>query len=120
MPHTPAESHPFITYRFRDLVACLVVLAIGAAVMFTVKTAGTDHSIRLAGQAFLIGGVLLCIAYGGGAIVDRITRRMTFLTRSRNSPMFLILLALIGVAGLIFGYMQSPGWYREVLRPLLG
>ena len=89
------------------------LLAIGAAVLYTVKSAGADESIRLAGQAFLLGGVLLGVAYGGGALVDRVTRKMTFLTRHRSSKIFLGLVLAVGIMGLIFGFMESPEWYQH-------
>jgi len=98
----------------RDLVIALVIMVIGATMVYTVLTNGAGQYNHLAIYAFAVGGCMLVIALLGGAMIDRITAKHPSLGRSHGSPLIFSVLALAGSFGLIYAWMELRDWLGTV------
>ncbi len=115
---SPAEFAPAV-HRSRDLVGALVVLMIGASMVFTIFTGGYGESVDLAMYAFATGGALIVLAYGGGTVVDHLSQRFPGLIRTRRNPLLLVVLALTALALLAVTYIDTTLEYLPWLEPYL-
>lgn len=101
-------------FRLRDLTIALVIMVIGATMVYTVLTNGAGQYNYLAIYAFAAGGAMLMLALVGGAMIDRFTAKHPKLTKPHGSPLVFSVLALAGSLGLIYAWMQMRDWIETL------
>jgi hypothetical protein len=112
-------------YRMRDLIACLVVLIIGAAFVHALRLRELGAPIRLPVAVYLGCVSALAVAFGLGAFIDRLADRFPSLIRPRRCPAVVLLLFMAGAVAVVLAdegaremAMSHLAWIQEA-RPHL-